>query len=182
MPDHQRPGEIRDLHFKFCGHKLKKSAEFDRFVEEQVPSKFQSRFAKSEKGIDIEICCDALRLASAARLERLFLFTNDGDFIPLCRTLKEFGANISILHLSAVTPPNTELLREADSYNVVSTDAFDAMFFPVHAESELISGETRDREGEIAYPDALEPASEKPETEPSDFKMVEDLEVPEQEG
>jgi hypothetical protein len=72
MPDHGRPGEIRDLHFKFCGHKLKKSAEFDKFVEERVPQKFQGRFSKSEKGIDIEICCDALRLASGGSLERLF--------------------------------------------------------------------------------------------------------------
>jgi NYN domain-containing protein len=154
-------------------------------VEEHVPSKFQSRFAKSEKGIDIEMCCDALRLASAARLERLFLFTNDGDFIPLCRTLKEFGTNISILHLSAATPPNTELLREADSYDIVAKDAFDAMFFPAaHTESELISGGTSDlvREGEVASPDAVEPVSEKPETEPSDLKMIGDLDVPEQEG
>src|SRR3954451_19328715 len=43
LPDYRRPGEIRDLHFKFCGHKLKKSAEFDKFVEENVPQKFQSR-------------------------------------------------------------------------------------------------------------------------------------------
>ena len=72
MPNHRQPGEIRDLQFKFCGHKLKKSAEFDKFVEETVPTKFQSRFSKSEKGIDIEICCDALRLASSSRVENSF--------------------------------------------------------------------------------------------------------------
>jgi hypothetical protein len=44
LPDHNSPGIIRDIHFKFCGHKLKKSAEFDKFVEENVPQKFQSRF------------------------------------------------------------------------------------------------------------------------------------------
>jgi|SRR6266852_1212576 len=183
MPDHQHPGEIRDLHFKFCGQKLKKSAEFDKFVEESVPSKFQSRFAKSEKGIDIEMCCDALRLASAARLERLFLLTNDGDFIPLCRTLKEFGSNISILHLSAATAPNAELLREADSYDVVSTNALNAMFFPPPVEGAPVLGESGGftREGEVAL-SAEEPTSEKPETEPSDLKIVEDPEAPDKEG
>ena len=32
MPDHRRPGEIQDLHFKFCGHKLKKSAAIVYFT------------------------------------------------------------------------------------------------------------------------------------------------------
>ncbi|MGY3077113.1 hypothetical protein ACVWZZ_003484 [Bradyrhizobium sp. LM6.10] len=100
MPDHDKPGEIRDMHFKFCGQKLKKSKEFAEFVETQVPNQFKDRFSKSEKGIDIEICCDAFKLASASRLDRLFLLTNDDDFIPFCRTMKEYGANVSIIHLS----------------------------------------------------------------------------------
>jgi hypothetical protein len=131
MPNHKRPSEIRDMSFKFCGHKLKKSAEFDLFVEKTVPQKFHERFAKSEKGIDIEICCDALKLASASRIDRLFLLSNDGDFIPMCRTLKEFGSNISIIHLSDVVLPNGELLREADSYDVVRADALAQMFLPL---------------------------------------------------
>ncbi len=101
------------------------------FVEKTVPQKFHERFAKSEKGIDIEICCDALKLASASRIDRLFLLSNDGDFIPMCRTLKEFGSNISIIHLSDVVLPNGELLREADSYDVVRADALAQMFLPL---------------------------------------------------
>jgi hypothetical protein len=53
MPDHNKPGEIRDLHFKFCGQKLKRTKEFIEFVETQVPKQFKDRFSKSEKGIDI---------------------------------------------------------------------------------------------------------------------------------
>jgi uncharacterized LabA/DUF88 family protein len=137
MPDHKQPSEIRDMSFKFCGHKLKKSAEFEKFVEESVPAKFHDRFAKSEKGIDIEMCCDALKLASASRIERLFLLSNDGDFIPFCRTMKEFGANISIIHLSAVVPPNGDLLREVDSYDVVRSEALQQMFLPVPSVPQL---------------------------------------------
>src|SRR5262249_27975391 len=91
IPDLRKPAEVRDIHLKFCGQKLKKSAEFSEFVETQVPPKFKDRFSKSEKGIDIEICCDAFKLASASRLERLFLLTNDDDFVPFCRAIKEFG-------------------------------------------------------------------------------------------
>lgn len=130
MPDHRRPGEIRDLHFKYCGHKLKKSVGFDDWVE-TIPPQYQDRFAKSEKGIDTEICCDALKLASGSRLERLFLFTNDSDFIPLCRAVKEFGANISIIHLAPTATPNNDLIKEADSYDVVPIDRLQEMFLPV---------------------------------------------------
>jgi uncharacterized LabA/DUF88 family protein len=153
VPDYKQPGNIRDIHFKFCGQKLKKSAEFEQFVEGSVPLKFRDRFAKSEKGIDIEMCCDALKLASASRLERLFLLSNDGDFIPFCRTLKEFGANISIIHLSQAVTPNGELLREADSYDVVPLNALHNMFLPVPIEAE----------GEVAVAEGPLPSSEKPD-------------------
>jgi uncharacterized LabA/DUF88 family protein len=176
VPNHRQPGEIRDLQLKFCGHKLKKSAEFDKFVEESVPAKLQGRFSKSEKGIDIEICCDALRLASSSRLERLFLLTNDEDFIPLCRTLKEFGTNISIIHLSEYSSPNADLLREADSYDIVPAGALGGMFFPLSVEGPTSH---QDVESESKSSAAGEPESEKPKTEPSDLNTLEDdLETP----
>jgi len=130
MPDHKNPGEIRDIHFKYCGQKLKRSAEFTEFVETQVPPKFRGRFSKSEKGIDIEICCDAFKLAAASRLERLFLFTNDDDFIPFCRTIKEYGANISIVHLLDTANRNLSLLQEADTYDVVARQHLQSLFIP----------------------------------------------------
>lgn len=148
------------MHFKFCGQKLKKSAEFAKFVDENVPPQFQNRFQKSEKGVDTEICCDALRLSTTGRLERLFLLSNDSDMIPLCRTLKEFGSNVSILHLSQATQPNADLLREADSYNVVTADDLPNMFLPLpqvppegvpidgEAAAEAPDGETSEKEPE----------------------------------
>jgi uncharacterized LabA/DUF88 family protein len=169
MPDHRISGEVRDIHFKFCGHKLKKSNEFDRFIEESVPSKFQGRFSKSEKGIDIEICCDALRLASMAKVDRLFLFTNDGDFIPLCRTIKEFGANISVLHLSDLIVPNIELLREADSYDTVPIVALDEMFMPSVVRPPTVPGQENGLDGALMEAAAT---SEKPSAAPSDLLSI----------
>ncbi|MHB1528616.1 MAG: NYN domain-containing protein [Acidiferrobacteraceae bacterium] len=131
MPDRKKPAEIRDLYFKFCGQKLKRSDEFKEFVETLVPNKFKDRFSKSEKGIDIEICCDAFKLASASRLDRLFLLTNDDDFVPFCRAIKEFGANISIIHLSEVVARNVSLLCETDSYDVIPVHVLQRLFLPV---------------------------------------------------
>lgn len=175
-PEFHDPGVVRDINFKFCGHKLKKSAEFDKFVEESVPQKFQTRFSKSEKGIDIEMCCDALRLAITAKMERLFLLTNDGDFIPFCRTIKEFGANISIIHLSGSNPPNKDLLREADSYDVVRHDDLNDIFGPV-LESASIDGATQTEQVGLGTTELEAPVSEKPNAAPSDLSTL-DLSKP----
>lgn len=131
VPNSKDPGTIRDISFKYCGEKLKGSDAFNRFVSKEVPKKWQGRFTKSEKGIDIEMCCDALRYASAGRLDRLFLLENDDDFVPLCKTLKEFGANVSLIYLAKIIAPNKSLLAEADSYDVVSETELDKIFFPL---------------------------------------------------
>ena len=165
IPDHREPGEIKDIHFKFCGQKLKKSAAFDEFVETAVPAQFKNRFSKSEKGIDIEICCDGLKLASASRLERLFLFTNDDDFIPFCRTIKEFGANISIIHLSETITRNSSLLREADSYDVVPRQHLQKIFLP------LLDTPPDTGSASVTLPP---PSILKPDTSPSDMVVESD--------
>jgi len=174
IPNHKSPGKVKDVHFKFCGHKLKKSAEFQEFVEKSVPTKFQSRFSKSEKGIDIQICCDALGLASSGRLERLFLLTNDSDFLPLFYSLKDFGANISIIHLCSSIEPNAELLREADSYDVVD-DAFLDRMFSVAPPSGNTVADSPNRVEAITSKER--PQSEKPETTPSDLSLAEEVET-----
>ena len=171
VPDHRKPGEIEDLHFKFCGYKLKRSGDFDRFVEEMVPPKWHDRFQKSEKGMDIEMCCDALKLASSSKVDRLFLLTNDGDFVPFCRAIKEFGANITIVHLSGSGSPNGELLREADTFSVIPLEALEAIFLAADVSVE----EAVAPEAAPAVQDPVEPIelSEKPDAEPSDLLVHE---------
>lgn len=131
VPNFKKPGLIRDINFKYCGQKLKGSTAFNKFVSEKVPKKWRGRFTKSEKGVDLEICCDALKLASMGKLERLFLFTNDDDFIPLCKAIKEFGSNISLLELSETITSNKSLLEEVDSYDVVLKRNLENMFIPI---------------------------------------------------
>lgn len=77
IPKTTIPGLIRDVHFKYCGEKLDRSAAYEKWLE-TVPPQWKDRCVKSEKGIDIEICCDALRLASSGKMERLFLLTTIG--------------------------------------------------------------------------------------------------------
>jgi uncharacterized LabA/DUF88 family protein len=127
MPKNTSPGLIRDVHFKYCGEKLEKSPAYEEWLE-TVPQQWKDRCVKSEKGVDIEICCDALRLASLGKMDRLFFLTNDRDFIPLCKTLKGFGVNISLIHLSKFTNPNKLLIDECDSYDLLSHEYLEQVF------------------------------------------------------
>jgi uncharacterized LabA/DUF88 family protein len=117
LPDFTKIGTVRDVEFRFCGSKLPRSAKYEKFLQ-SVPPEFLDRCQKSEKGVDIEICCDALQLTATGRLDRLFLLTNDSDFLPLCRKVKELGANISLLRLSDARPVNRDLAAACDSYDV----------------------------------------------------------------
>jgi len=118
LPDFKEPGLIRDVYFKYCGGKLRGSKGYDEFLK-TVPSKYRDRCSKSEKGVDTELCCDALQLSATGKLERLFLLTNDSDFIPLCKRLRDFGSNVSLLSLSESNIVNKELVKECDTYDTL---------------------------------------------------------------
>jgi len=117
---------VKDVSFKYCVRKTPGSSRYDEFVE-TVPEEHRDRMPRSEKGVDIQICCDALQLAAASLIYRLFLLTNDFDFIPLCETLKCFGANISLMLLPG-RPVNSELVPACDSYYQVPDETVDFSF------------------------------------------------------
>lgn len=73
---------------------------------------------RSEKAVDTQICCDALQLAALNRLDRLFLYSNDYDFVPLCKCLRSLGVNINLIRLS-VGRVNKRLAQECDAYSVM---------------------------------------------------------------
>jgi len=128
MPAVTTPRLVRDVNFKSCGKKLPHSSEFDEWVE-QVPDKFSERVSRSEKGVDIQICCDALHLAAAGHVDRLFLLTNDSDFVPLCERLKDLGANVSLMRLPG-RPVNTDLAAACDGYYEVPEKELERLFAP----------------------------------------------------
>lgn len=129
IPTVTTPGLVRDVSFKYCGKKLPRSSEFDEWVEQHVPDKFSDRVSRTEKGVDIQICCDALHLAAAGHVDRLFLLTNDYDFVPLCERLKDVAANASLMRLPG-RPVNSDLAAACDGYYEVPENALDRFFAP----------------------------------------------------
>ena len=115
-PDWSIPDSHTDTHITFCGKNLSKWREFQKWKTDTVPDEYDEYVGRAEKGVDVEICCSALSLASTAGIDRFFLYTNDSDFVPLFKALKRFGTNVGVFTLLPPLGRNEELQKEADFY------------------------------------------------------------------
>jgi uncharacterized LabA/DUF88 family protein len=128
LPQFDTPGVVNDMHIEYCGKKVKGGVSVDRWIAKNKPPKrVLERLHKSEKAVDTQICCDALQLAASGKLDRLILYANDYDFIPLCKIIKTMGANISLIRLEGKNV-NKDLVKECDSFSVVPNKNLNAVF------------------------------------------------------
>jgi uncharacterized LabA/DUF88 family protein len=128
IPSFYTPDEVEDLQIKYCGKRIRGGANIVSWISKHNPPNYVlERLNKAEKAVDTQICCDALQLASLGRLDRLFIYTNDYDFVPLCQTLKSMGSNISLIRLQE-KKINKELAQECDSFSVVPADQLISLF------------------------------------------------------
>ena len=126
-------GNEDDVSILMCGRKVKKLKGYDvleAYVDKKHPN-LKDVIRRAEKGIDTQICCDAMQLAATGRLDRLFLCTNDSDFLPLIKVLKTMGTNVNIFHLSTDTKLEESLAVERDAYHVVDTTSLESLFEPL---------------------------------------------------
>ncbi|MGH3629897.1 MAG: NYN domain-containing protein [Sciscionella sp.] len=130
VPDTSKPGVIEDLRIERCGKAIKEfRAAQDWLKEHNAPQHVADCLYRAEKAVDTQICADALQLAAVGKLERLFLYTNDYDFVPLCRALRHLGLNINLFRLKAFSV-NKELASEADALHEFPADSLQRCFLP----------------------------------------------------
>lgn len=128
LPDFKKPGLIEDIQIKYCGKKISSHGKAEDWLEEKrAPNYVKDSLYKSEKAVDTQICCDALVLLSLNKLNRLFLYTNDYDFIPLCQSIKTMGANVNLIRLNDLRV-NGDLVFECDAFFVFDDESIDKFF------------------------------------------------------
>jgi uncharacterized LabA/DUF88 family protein len=128
LPEFTVPGSVRDLRIEYCGKRITQFKQAKNWLDDhEAPEYGQERVYRSEKAVDTQICCDALQLAATGKLDRLFLYTNDYDFVPLCRTLRQLGVNITLFHLHEGNV-NKELVTECDAFLVMERGHIHACF------------------------------------------------------
>ena len=119
LPDFSQPTEVGDIHIQYCGRKIRQTKRATEWLDKKLaPAYVIENLYKSEKAVDTQICCDALQLAATSNLERLFLYTNDFDFTPLCKTLRQLGSNINLFRLQQ-DKVNKDLASECDAFHVM---------------------------------------------------------------
>ncbi len=129
LPNRTDPAEMPDVQIKYCGKRVHGSKAAYKWIEKKKPPKSVLEILKkSEKAVDTQICCDALSLSCHRNLSRLFLYTNDYDYLPLCEALKNNGSNISLFRL-AKKSVNKSLVENCDSFSVVSSKELEPLFF-----------------------------------------------------
>ena len=113
------PGAVNDLRVEYCGKRVRQYEQANVWLEAHgAPEHVRECLYRSEKAVDTQICCDALQLAGTSKLDRLFLYTNDYDFVPLFRSIRQLGANANLFRLRA-EGVNFSLASEADAFHVV---------------------------------------------------------------
>lgn len=128
LPNLTSPGESEDIHIKYCGKRVRSNKSAYKWLEKKDPPKsIVDILNKSEKAVDTQICCDALSLSCYDRLDRLFLYTNDFDYFPLCEELKRNGSNISLFRLHKRNV-NKELAEVCDTFSVVEQNQLSNLF------------------------------------------------------
>jgi len=127
-PNPTSPGEVEDVCIKHCGKRIRGSKAAYRWIESKNPPKsVLDILNKSEKAVDTQLCCDALSLSCHNKIDRLFLYTNDYDFQPLCEALKSNGSNISLFRLFKKNV-NKDLVENCDSFSVVKASEINTLF------------------------------------------------------
>ena len=128
IPNFGNPDEVDDLQIKYCGKRVPGGKAVDDWIQKNNPPKsVRDRLHRTEKAVDTQICCDALQLSVIGRLDRLFLYTNDYDFLPLCNALKAAGSNVSLFRLFKENT-NKDLVSNCDSFTIVTPEKLPNLF------------------------------------------------------
>ena len=103
---------------------------------QKLPS-FEVRFGKQrpraggfiQKGVDVLLTVDLVRLSSRAQIHKAFLIAGDGDYVPAVKTAKDEGVSVTLYHSGSfqITPDghkmpkySNELWQTCDERQIIN--------------------------------------------------------------
>ncbi|HUB93923.1 MAG TPA: NYN domain-containing protein [Verrucomicrobiae bacterium] len=112
-PPHGQSGHWQ---IKECGINLRGMKPVPTEVLDQLPKQYRDLYPRAEKGLDMELACDALLLAASGRVQSFVFLIGDRDFMPLLTAVQRLGSNTYIAGLDVQQHVPSELLNLADRY------------------------------------------------------------------
>lgn len=122
--DISKPGVKSHWRIKECGQSIPSIPDSEL---QKISQKYRDHFLRAEKGVDIQLACDSLLLASNSRASNFVFLLNDRDYIPLFEALHGLGSNIYLTELSEKIKTQKSLIELADMYLTLDGE-LDAMF------------------------------------------------------
>jgi len=114
IPDICKPGEKDHWQIKECGQNIRGTIPDDAL--QKLPPKYRDYFPRAEKGLDIQLACDALSLVATGKTSNIVFLVNDGDYIPLFETVQQLGGNVYLTALDSSQNIHKNLVNLADKY------------------------------------------------------------------
>jgi uncharacterized LabA/DUF88 family protein len=109
-------GQTGHWQIKECGHNLKGAKTIPEAELSKLSEEYRDIYPRGEKGVDMELACDALTLAANGAAQCFVFMINDRDFVPLLQAIQRFGANTYIAGLDIRQKVQDSLLSLADRY------------------------------------------------------------------
>lgn len=91
-----------------------------------------------QKGVDVWLSVDMVRLSAKGQVHKIFLIAGDGDFVPAVQTAKNEGVSVKLFHSGSFTTlPNgkrqpkfsNELWQTCDERQVINQQLIDQWKF-----------------------------------------------------
>jgi len=122
--DVNTPGEKSHWRIKECGQSVPSIPDSEL---QKIDQKYRDHFLRAEKGVDVQLVCDVLSLASNGRASNFVFLVNDRDYIPLFESLQSLGANVYLTELSTKLNMQKSLIDLADRYLTLDEE-LDSLF------------------------------------------------------
>jgi uncharacterized LabA/DUF88 family protein len=113
IPKSFEPGKQDHWQIKKCG------ISFSSLPQEEIlklDEQYHDLIPRGEKGLDIKLACDALKLVMFGKADNLVFLVNDRDYIPLIESIQELGANTYLTALDSIRPVQKQLSEHFDMF------------------------------------------------------------------
>jgi uncharacterized LabA/DUF88 family protein len=124
IPDTRTPNQKDHWQIKECGQSITSIPDEEL---QKLDPKYRDQFRRAEKGLDIQLACDAMSLVTSGRATNLVFLVNDRDFVPLFEAIQRVGANTYLTALHSSLHIAKELADLADKYLTLD-DNLNAIF------------------------------------------------------
>ncbi len=119
IPDTTHPGNKDHWLIKECAESAGTIPDTEL---QKLDEKYRDNYARAEKGLDVQLACEALLLVINGRIANAVFMVNDRDFVPLFNAIHDAGGNVYLTALDGKRPIRRELSDLCDRFLAIDSE------------------------------------------------------------